>query len=136
MSTVIAYIVVEGPADADWLRAALPPESLEDVAIVPAGDISETTSMARTLLVTRRKPLAFVFDADAEAPNVVRERFQSAQEIVGMVAGRVPFRVVMAVPSLEAPRYLVPTLENRRFSVKWKISSIRPATTLPARPRS
>ena len=111
---MIAYIVVEGPADADWLRAAFPPESLEDVAIVPAGDLSEATSMARTLLVTRRKPLAFVFDADAEAPNVVRERFQSAQEIVGMVAGRVPFRVVLAVPSLEA--LSIPGADSRRSS--------------------
>jgi hypothetical protein len=111
---VIAYIVVEGPADADWLRGALPPESLEDVAIVPGGGLSGATSMARTLLVTRRKPLALVFDANAEHPEVVGERFQSVQEIVGMVAGRVPFRVVMAVPSLEA--LWAPGADSRRAS--------------------
>ena len=98
---MIAYLVVEGPRDADLLRSLVQAGWLEGVEIVPAHGLANAKGRARSLLVSRRVPLAILIDSDATSPEVVLERRQGVEEVVGIVAGRTPFRVLVAVPDLE-----------------------------------
>lgn len=98
---MIAYIVVEGRVDIELLRSVLDQEVIEGVNLVSGGELSSTKSLARSFLIARQKPVALVFDAQATAPDVLRERFQAARENLGMFAGGVPYRIVMAIPTLD-----------------------------------
>jgi predicted ATP-dependent endonuclease of OLD family len=97
------YIVTEGQSDADLLKRLMPKELLEGVTIVPAGGLSSVKSLASSLLVRRRKPVAIVIDADSAEPELIQERRQSIEEVIESVAGGVPVKVVVAVPALDSP---------------------------------
>jgi hypothetical protein len=99
---MIAYLVVEGEADASLLKRLLPAELLHGVEIVVAGSVSEMASLARTLLVTRRRPVAVVLETDAVKPEFVHERRQNMEDLLYPISAGVPCKVVLAVPHLEA----------------------------------
>jgi hypothetical protein len=96
-----AYIVCEGSLDAKILISVLPKELLNDVAIVEAEGKSAAKSLARSLLVRRQQPVLLVLDSDTTATSFVQEQLQSTKEIVEGVAGRVPVKVILAIPELE-----------------------------------
>jgi hypothetical protein len=96
-----AYVITEGPFDAELLRLVLPRDVVDDVQFVPAGSLASMKSLARSLIVQRRTPIAIVIDADSNSPEVVEERRQSTEEVVGIVAGTVPVKVLVAVPEIE-----------------------------------
>jgi hypothetical protein len=95
------------------LRGLLPGEFLGAVEFVAGGDRSDVASLARTLVVRRRTPVAIVIDADALSPEGVRERQQSMEEVVRLVAGRVPVAVIVAAPELEEVFFEDPALLER-----------------------
>jgi hypothetical protein len=95
------YIVTEGQFEADLLQALIPRLPETEVVLVPAGSMYSIHSMARSLLVQRGAPVAVVVDAHSVDEATIRERRQSSEEIIGMVAGRIPIRVVVAAPELE-----------------------------------
>src|SRR5437870_709010 len=97
---MIAYIVTREPAYAERVRRALPADALEGVKIIAAGSLSSVKSMARSILAVEQIPVAIVFDAHTTVQEVIDERRQAVEEIVGMVAP-VPFGVFLAVPDLE-----------------------------------
>jgi hypothetical protein len=113
---MIAYVITEEQFDEDLLRRVLPQELLEEVVFVPDFARSNIVGMARTLIVERRKPLAIVMDAGSFVPEVIQERRQSREEVVGIVAGGVPFKVILAVPALEAVFFQDPCLLERAFA--------------------
>lgn len=110
-----AYIVTEGRSDSDLLRRILPGELSHEVDILEAGGISSVKSMARSLLVTRRKPVAIVVDADSDDRFQAGVRFRDIEEVVEIAAPGVPVKVLVAVPELEAVLFQAPGLVARVF---------------------
>jgi hypothetical protein len=102
------YIFVEGPTDAEFLRRILPPELLKDAEIVPSGGSDGIPSLARTVLVMRRKPVAVVMDADSLAADMIAERQESTEEFIRAAAGAIPVKVVVAVPEIAAWLFAAP----------------------------
>ena len=96
------YVFVEGATDAEFLRRILPPEVLQHAEIVPAGGSSGIPSLARTVLVRRKKPIVVVMDADSMDPDAIEERQQSTEELIRAADGSIPVKVVVAVPEIEA----------------------------------
>jgi hypothetical protein len=96
-----AYLVCEGDRDAQLLKRVLPAELLNTVEIIAAGGLSAVKSLARSLIVRRQLPVAIVMDADVIIPEQVEERLKDIKEIVGSVAANTPFKVILAVPTLE-----------------------------------
>ncbi len=97
-----AYIVVEGARDATIVGAILPPELREAAMLTPVGGRSNITSVARTLLVTRRKPVAVLVDTDSVDERSIRDRMQSTQELLKVVAGGIPTKVILLIPTIES----------------------------------
>lgn len=99
---MIAYIVCEGPSDAELLKTVLPKKLLNDVEVVAGGGLSAVKSLARSLVVRRQVPVIIVADADSVVPELVQERLKDIEEIVESVAINTPVKVVLAVPEMEA----------------------------------
>lgn len=97
-----AYIITEGAVDAAILMAVLPAELARAAVPTPVGGRSSITSVARTLLVTRRRPVAVLFDADSLEEGSIQDRVRTIEELLGAVAGRTPTRVIPLVPTIES----------------------------------
>jgi hypothetical protein len=110
-----AYVVVEGATDAALVRAVLPPDLQKEVAITVAGERSNPTSIARTLLVTRRKPVAILVDTDSVDERRIQERAQIIQELIQAAAAGVPTRVILFIPHSEAVFFQAQGLLSRLF---------------------
>jgi len=99
---MIAYVVTEGPLDVELLRRVAPEDLREGVKFVDGGRLYAAISLARSLIVRRQTPVAIVVDAGAVSQEFVRERRRSIEESIEYVAGNVPFKVILAVPEMEA----------------------------------
>jgi hypothetical protein len=86
-----------------------------DVEIKVLQGKSSVYSFARTLLAVKRIAVAVVFDAGTPEPDAALERQREAEDVIGDVAGRVPFRVLLAIPALEVLFFQRPELLRRVF---------------------
>ncbi|MBY0232583.1 MAG: DUF4276 family protein [Gemmataceae bacterium] len=107
-----AYVFVEGASDAAILKRVLPHGLLEGVEVV-AATAGGLLSLARTVLVRRRKPVAVLMDADTTDPDLIRERRAETEGLVRMVAGSTPFKLVTVVPEIEAWFFAAPESVER-----------------------
>lgn len=107
------YLLVEGISDSSLFQRLLPSEIQPETTIVRAGARSNITSMARSLLVTRRRPIALVADADVVEKEAIEERRQLLDELVHSAAAGVPYKVILAVPEIESWFFDVPEFLER-----------------------
>jgi hypothetical protein len=113
---VKAYIVVEGPREEHFLKRLLPPELLAGVEVVATGDHwGSLTSMARSLVMSRRVPVAMLRDAETISPRLITERRVNTWDVLNLVTAPVPKRLIQAVPSLEAAFFEEPSVLERYF---------------------
>jgi hypothetical protein len=111
---MVAYVVAAEQSDVELLRRLLDEELRREVKFFAGDGLDGVTSGARTL-VSQGRPVAIVIDAYASEPEAVRFRQQSMEEVVGIVAGKRPFRVIMAVPALEIIFFEAPALLERMY---------------------
>jgi hypothetical protein len=107
------YLLVEGQSDLAFFRRLLPPEIQPQTTIVAVGERSNITSMARSLMVMKRRPVALVTDSDAVEKGAVEQRQQTLQELVGSASAGVPYKVILAVPEIESWFFVVPEVLER-----------------------
>jgi hypothetical protein len=111
---MIAHIGTDSDFIAALLQRILTEEERADIEIENAG--ISMYSVARTLLASRGKPVAVVIDANTPNPEGVEQVWQGADEMLGNVArGVLPYKVVVAVPEIEALFFQRPEVLRRRF---------------------
>ncbi len=107
-----SYVVVEGTFDAELMTrlvAAFLPG--QEVVVAEAGGRSSAVSLARSLLVTRNRPVLLAVDADTIDPQATRETKQDLDSLFGMAADPSLWRVVLFEPVIE-----VTLLSDVRFA--------------------
>ena len=109
-----AYVFVEEASDAAVLRRLMP-AAHADVQLVSAQGMGSLASLARSVLATRRKPAAVIVDSYSVAPELIRDRRQNLEDLIWLVAGGVPTKVVMAVPELRGMFFTTPTSCRRSW---------------------
>jgi hypothetical protein len=107
------YLLVEGDSDLALFQRLLPSEIQPETTIVAAGGRSNITSKARSLMVTRRRPLALVTDADTVEKDAVEQRLETLEELVRSATAGVPYKVILAVPEIESWFFAVPEFLER-----------------------
>lgn len=112
------YIFVEGPTEADLLRRILPQEVLHDAELVVAGGRSGIPSLARSVLVRRKKPVAVVMDSDSLDRDVIEEQRQTTEELIRAADASISVKVVSVVPEIEAWFFAVPEVIERVLGTK------------------
>ena len=117
------YVLVEGASDAAFLRRILPQEVLSDAELVTAGGSSGIPSLARSVLVRRKRPVAVVMDSDSLDPDVIEERQQSTEDLIRAADASIPVKVISAVPEIEAWLFAAPEMITRmvgqEVSAEW-----------------
>ena len=97
------YVITEGETDrlllAHLLQGLEPDEELE---VRSAGGRSSAVSLARSFLISTPSPVALVIDADTTDEGRIREQESIFTEPLQQVASQDRFRVILAVPEIEA----------------------------------
>jgi hypothetical protein len=96
------YVVTEGDTDSDLLKSILPADVVAKVEFVVAGGRSHANSLARSILVGKRKPVALLVDSDTLNREAIQEQQLILEESLRDVAADDSFKVVLAAPELES----------------------------------
>jgi Domain of unknown function (DUF4276) len=95
------YMLVEGPTDVAFLRRILTEKALRGTELVDAGGSSGIPSLARSVIVRRRCPVAVLMDSDSVDPDMIDERKQSTEDLIRAADASVPVKVVVVIPEIE-----------------------------------
>ncbi|EKU97319.1 hypothetical protein Lepto7375DRAFT_6500 [Leptolyngbya sp. PCC 7375] len=130
-----AYIVVEGPSDAQILRALLDETLLEDVKFINGEGKYGAETMARSLLLDRHIPVLLVIDADTSNPDAIHSYQQDLDFLTRSAAVGTPYKILQAIPTIEAvflqDRLLFEQLIGRQFSdLEWQLGQKAPKELL------
>src|SRR5216683_4576890 len=114
-SPMKVFVVVEGRSDVAVLRALLPNDVLAVCDFVGADGRSALSSIARTVLVKHRRPLAVMFDTETLEASAIREAFSTMDQLLRAVAGKTPVAIIPCIPELEAIFFETPATLKRVF---------------------
>jgi hypothetical protein len=115
-----AYLITEGRLNSEILKMLLPKDLIQSVEFVPASSSYSVQSLARSILATRRAPVAVVLDAETDDEQKIREQKEFYEQTLNQVSTRTMFGVFIAKPDLPSillkyPRF-VDWLEHHRSS--------------------
>ena len=102
MTHKIAKIVVKENSEVSVLRALLPNEILDVCDLYVADERSALASVARTLLVKDRMPVAAVIDTKSLDPGVIWETVTTMKQLLEAAAAGTSYTVIYCVPELES----------------------------------
>jgi hypothetical protein len=97
------------------LQALLPRNSQSIAELVLAGERSGMNSVARTLLVKYKEPVAVILETHTSDAATVGEKLRSMEYLLEIVAGGTPFKVVPCVPEIEVIFFEAPNLLKSMF---------------------
>jgi hypothetical protein len=129
----LAYLVAEEQTALHVLQKLLPPETLKETGC--EGSRYSAPSLARTILVTERKPVALLMNAHTTDETSVQERLGTLRYLLKQAAADIPFEVFLAVPELEAivfqQKELLERITNTTLSEReWKLAKLSPRAFL------
>jgi hypothetical protein len=112
------YVLTEGPADVAFLQRVIKGKVEGPPEFVAAGGKSAVTSMAQSLIVSRRAPVAVVLDADTLDPELVLEQERIYSDRLGAYSQGVPFRFFFAVPEIDNLLFESPVLLGNELGIQ------------------
>jgi hypothetical protein len=128
---MIAYVLMEDKSDVELLKRLIPSDLMVGVKVVTAPSLSSLTSIATTLLVDRKKPLAIVVESKTTDDDRVEERRLSIEESLWPRAAGVPVDIILAVPSLEIAFFHNPQVLEEIVGRRLTAEQIEFARALP-----
>lgn len=96
-----AFIITEGKSDIEILKALLPAHSLVDVECISGTERSSAISLARTILLSDRIPVALILDADTTNRSAIRQENAFLQMSLAEVSYGIQYAFFLAVPEIE-----------------------------------
>jgi hypothetical protein len=130
-----AYVVTEGPTEAEILKKLLPREVAKNVVFEFRKERYAAQPVAGTILSVKRVPVALVIDTATHDKMVVNEKLDMVRYLLRQNAAGVPFKVLPAIPEIEAvffeDRNFVERITGREFSdLEWKFAKLSPKEAL------
>jgi hypothetical protein len=100
---VRSFIVTEGGKFEEWLVAAFVKEMLPDlkVRVVAAGGRSNASSLASSVLLETREPVALVLNAHTVDPDLLRIQRQESEMLLDLAAHSSLWTVALFEPEIE-----------------------------------
>jgi len=105
-----ACVVTKDPFDGELFKALLKAKGLDQVRVFVSGNSSSAESLASSLMVVRQLPVALVLDAGAHAPSTVQSIRGELEALLGAMAPRRQWRLLLLAPELETLFFQVPGL--------------------------
>lgn len=97
-----AYIVVEGKQNANLLKQMLPANFLSDIEIIGMSSWYAAFSLASTIMSERSRPVILIVNAQSNDSVHIQERIQNLESLMLPASSSAPYKVLLAVPSIEA----------------------------------
>jgi hypothetical protein len=113
------WIVLEQESDLAIVKALLPDEIQFASKFIAVGQRSNISSVARTLLVKHKEPVAVVVNINSFDGPTIREKYLLMEELLRAVSGGTPFKVIPCFPVLEAIFFNAAEIMERIFP-KWR----------------
>ena len=96
-------VLVASNGSALLLKTLMAPEQRSGLVVIRCVPIpSSLYASAKTLLQVRNEPVALVLDANSTEPMMAARARDEAAEVIGVSADASTFRILVAVPALEA----------------------------------
>lgn len=96
-------ILVNSNTVAMFLLKVLSAEQNAELVELRAADpLSSLYGSAKTFLGVKNEPVVVLLDANSSDQNVADRLRESAEEVIGEVAGAAPLRILVAVPAVES----------------------------------
>ncbi len=130
-----AYVVTTEPTEAEIIKKLLPTKTAKNVVFMSGKESSASRSLAGTILTVKRVPVALVVDTATRDEMVVNEKLDLIRYLLRQNAAGVPFKVVPAIPEIEAvffeDRNFIERITGRKFSdLEWKFAKLSPKEAL------
>ena len=97
-----AYIVVEGKQNSNLLKQMLPVNVLSDIEIIGMSSWYAAFSLASTIMSERSRPVILIVNALSNDSAHIQERIQNLESLMLPASSSAPYKVLLAVPSIEA----------------------------------
>lgn len=112
---------------------------MQDVKFVNGAGQYGAESMARTLLLDRRRPVLLVIDADTNDPDAIAGYQEDLEFLTRKVAASTLFKILQAVPTIESvflqDRTLFEQLINHQLTdLEWQLGQKQPKELLDPLP--
>jgi len=125
------YVVTEGKLGAEILKRLLPEDILRNTKFIAGSGIYSAQSLACSILVAKRAPVALVVDADTKDRLTIRERGDFSNELLRRASPGIPFEVLLAIPVIEIvflqDKSLLERLTHRNFTnLEWELAQFQP----------
>ena len=108
------YLVTESYTNTEILKRLLPTELVQRTEFVTARGRYSASSLSGTILSERMRPVALVINANTTSSGAIQEQANTITSLLLPASSGVPYKVFMAVPTVEAILEQVKTdLETR-----------------------
>lgn len=107
------YVVVEGRFDRLLVERMLDSLRIQDVEVVEAGGRSAVFAFARSVMRTRRRPVAVIAESDVPKGHGAADPFSDFDYLMKQAAGPVPYRFIRFDPALEVVFFQQPEIIER-----------------------
>ena len=97
-----AYIVVEGKQNANLLRQMLPVNFLSNIEIIGMSSWYAAFSLASTIMSERSRPVILIVNTLSNDSAQIQDRIQNLESLMLPASSSAPYKVLLAVPSIEA----------------------------------
>jgi hypothetical protein len=105
-----SYVVTVGPFDGELIKTQLQARGFEQTRVLVSENASSAESLASSILLVKQLPVALVLNAGAYEPSMVHRISRQFESLLGAVAPRTDWRVLMMVPEMEILFFQVPGL--------------------------
>ena len=103
------YVVTEGEVDRSLIEAVMDFAKLDlPVNVFGSGSRSNAPSLARSVKIDRRQPIALAVDADSVNERLIAETKDSLNFYMRMAGPPVPVKIVLFEPEIEAAVLAIP----------------------------
>ncbi|MCI0487944.1 MAG: hypothetical protein L0229_15235 [Blastocatellia bacterium] len=96
-----AYLVTEGPADAEIIKKLLPDDIVQDIEFVVGSGLYSAQSLARSILAVKETPVALVLNADMTNEASIQEKEDFYREALRQASSGAKFEVFLAKPGVD-----------------------------------
>ncbi len=97
-----AYVVTEGKSGQMILDLLLPESLAKDTKVIFGSGRYSAEALATTILAEKRRPVALVINTATDNERAIGEDIGFLEEWLSRISANVPFKVIPAVPQMEA----------------------------------
>lgn len=96
-----AYIVTDNQETSQLLHQILPQNLLVEIQIIASSTRSGALSLASSIMLEKRRPVALVLDAETTEPKQIQEKYSFISSLLLPASAEVSYKILLPSPSAQ-----------------------------------